>query len=153
MLAGGIGTRDDFYWTLHAVLVNRREDHLVFDEAFRLFWKSRELVEKMLAMFSPVAPDMREKEKPRAAESRVGDAMFEGHKKSAAASHGGRDRGRCPVYGFWQRGSSHEGFRPDERGRDHRSKRAIADLRLPNDLFARGASAPACAAAGSTSVP
>lgn len=82
VIAAGIGTRDDFYWTLHAVLVTRHEDHAVFDEAFRLFWKSRELIEKMLAMFSPVAPNTREKQKPRAAESRVARAMFEGHEKN-----------------------------------------------------------------------
>src|SRR5688572_23476683 len=76
VLAAGIGSRDDFYWTLHAVLVTRHEDHPVFDEAFRLFWKSRELIEKLLAMFSPVAIDNRERQKPRAAESRVADAMF-----------------------------------------------------------------------------
>ncbi len=81
VLAAGIGSRDDFYWTLHAVLVSRREDHAVFDEAFRLFWKSRELIEKMLAMFSPRAPETREREKPRAAENRVSRAMFEGHEK------------------------------------------------------------------------
>lgn len=81
VLAAGIGSRDDFYWTLHAVLVTRREDHAVFDEAFRLFWKSRELIEKMLAMFSPVAPDTKAREKPRPAEARVADAMFEGHRK------------------------------------------------------------------------
>lgn len=81
VLAAGIGSRDDFYWTLHAVLVTRREDHAVFDEAFRLFWRSRELIEKMLAMFSPVAPDTKAREKPRPAESRVADAMFEGHKR------------------------------------------------------------------------
>jgi uncharacterized protein with von Willebrand factor type A (vWA) domain len=82
VLAAGIGSRDDFYWTLHSVLVNRREDHVVFDEAFRLFWKSRELIEKMIAMFSPVAPDKREREKLRAAENRVSQAMFEGHHKN-----------------------------------------------------------------------
>ena len=82
VLAAGIGSRDDFYWTLHAVLVSRCEDHATFDEAFRLFWKSRELIEKMLAMFSPVAPDNREKQKPRAAENRVSRALFEGHEKS-----------------------------------------------------------------------
>ncbi|MCC6206059.1 MAG: VWA domain-containing protein, partial [Hyphomicrobiales bacterium] len=82
VLVAGIGSRDDFYWTLHAVLVTRHEDHPVFDEAFRLFWKSRELIEKMIAMFSPVAPDHREKQKPRAAENRVSQAMFEGHQKS-----------------------------------------------------------------------
>src|SRR6478736_10497188 len=74
VLVAGIGTRDDFYWTLHAVLVTRHEDHQVFDEAFRLFWRSRELIEKLIAMFSPVAIDNRQKERPRAAESRVADA-------------------------------------------------------------------------------
>lgn len=82
VLTAGIGSRDDFYWTLHAVLVSRHEDHQVFDEAFRLFWKSRELIEKMIAMFSPVAPDHRERQKPRAAENRVSQAMFEGHQKN-----------------------------------------------------------------------
>jgi uncharacterized protein with von Willebrand factor type A (vWA) domain len=79
VLAAGLGSREDFYWTLHAVLVKRREDRAVFDEAFRLFWKSRELIEKMIAMFSPVAADMREREKSRAAEKRVANAMFAGH--------------------------------------------------------------------------
>ena len=83
VLTAGIGSRDDFYWTLHAVLVTRHEDHPTFDEAFRLFWKSRELVEKLLAMFSPVALENRERQKPRAAESRVSDAMFEGHQNAA----------------------------------------------------------------------
>jgi uncharacterized protein with von Willebrand factor type A (vWA) domain len=82
VMAAGIGTRDDFYWTLHSVFVSRREDHATFDEAFRLYWRSRELIEKMLAMFSPVAPDTRERQKPRAAESRVSDALFEGHRRN-----------------------------------------------------------------------
>lgn len=79
VLAGGIGSRDDFYWTLHCVLVKRREDRATFDEAFRLFWRSRELVEKMLAMFSPVAMDNRPAQKPKPAEARVSQALFEGN--------------------------------------------------------------------------
>lgn len=133
VLAGGIGTRDDFYWTLHAVLVTRREDHAVFDEAFRLFWKSRELVEKMLAMFSPQAVDQRERERPRAAESRVADAMFEGHEKN-------RPREEIPEIEVDARltTSTSEIL----RGKDFsqmtaaelaEAKRAIAALRLPFD--------------------
>lgn len=76
VLATGIGTRDDFYWTLHAVLVNRREDHAVFDQAFRLFWRSRGLIEKMLAMLSPVAPARQEKQKPKAGETRASEALL-----------------------------------------------------------------------------
>ncbi len=76
--AAGISDRDDFYWTLHCVFVTRHEDHPVFDEAFRLFWRSRDLVEKMLQMFSPMArPDPRE-EKKRAAEARVSQSLFSG---------------------------------------------------------------------------
>lgn len=79
VMVTGLGSRDDFYWTLHTVLVQRREDSVVFDEAFRLFWRSRELVEKLLAMFSPQVAADRPKKK-RAGENRVTDALFEGHR-------------------------------------------------------------------------
>ena len=72
----GISSRDDFYWTLHCVMVNRHEDHVVFDEAFRLFWRSRDLIEKMLQMFSPVANPTRAEERRRAAQSRVSQSLF-----------------------------------------------------------------------------
>ncbi len=81
VLAGGIGSRDDFYWTLHSVLVTRREDHATFDEAFRLYWRSRELIEKMLAMFSPVATAS-QRPKSRAAEARVAEALFKGSSRN-----------------------------------------------------------------------
>jgi uncharacterized protein len=81
MIATGIGSRDDFYWTLHAVFVKRHEDQAVFDEAFRLYWKSRELIEKLIEMFSPVQMDGRQKEKQKAGETRVSQALFEGQQK------------------------------------------------------------------------
>ncbi|MEM9330653.1 MAG: VWA domain-containing protein [Pseudomonadota bacterium] len=76
--AGGILDRDDFYWTLHCILINRHEDHVVFDQAFRLFWRSRELVEKMLQMFSPQMRKDEQHQKPKAAETRVSEALFSG---------------------------------------------------------------------------
>ncbi|MDF1607482.1 VWA domain-containing protein [Hoeflea sp. YIM 152468] len=75
----GIGSREEFYWVLHSVFVKRREDHEVFDQAFRLFWRTRDLVEKMIAMFSPVAMENRQREKLRPGETRVSQALFEGH--------------------------------------------------------------------------
>jgi uncharacterized protein len=78
----GMGSRDDFYWTLHAVFVKRHEDHAVFDDAFRLYWKSRELVEKLISMFSPVALENRPKQKQKAGETRVSQALFEGQQKN-----------------------------------------------------------------------
>jgi uncharacterized protein len=134
VLAAGIGSRDDFYWTLHAVLVTRHEDHATFDEAFRLFWKSRELIEKMLAMFLPMTPDNREKQKPRIAESRVADAMFEGHQKNRSV----REIPEIEVDARFT-------FSGNEvlRGKDFAqmsaaeiadAKKAIAELRLPFDM-------------------
>lgn len=87
VIATGIGSRDDFYWTLHSVFVKRHEDHAVFDEAFKLYWKSRELVEKLIAMFSPVAIENRQKEKPKAGETRVSQALFEGKQPKQEAEN------------------------------------------------------------------
>ncbi len=53
----GIGSREEFHAALSCVFVKRHEDQVVFDEAFRLFWRTRDLVGKMIAMMSPVAPD------------------------------------------------------------------------------------------------
>jgi len=79
--AGGISDRDDFYWTLHSVLVTRKEDMIVFEQAFNLFWRSRELVEKMIQMFSPQMREDDNREKPKAGESRVSEAMFAGQEQ------------------------------------------------------------------------
>ena len=49
---GGARGRDreprDFYWTLHAVFVNRRDQRELFDQAFHIFWRNPKLLERML---------------------------------------------------------------------------------------------------------
>jgi uncharacterized protein len=74
--ASGLSRRDDFYWTLHSVFVKKREHRALFHEAFELFWRRRGLLEKMLAMLSPIAPPRPgEKEKPRPGETRAREAL------------------------------------------------------------------------------
>ncbi len=51
--AAGITNRSDFYWTLHAIFVNRRDQRELFDEAFRLFWRDPQLLERMMQMMLP----------------------------------------------------------------------------------------------------
>jgi uncharacterized protein with von Willebrand factor type A (vWA) domain len=53
----GVGRREDFYWTLHAILVKRHEDDPVFEQAFRLFWRRRDPNEAILAAMLPHAPE------------------------------------------------------------------------------------------------
>jgi uncharacterized protein with von Willebrand factor type A (vWA) domain len=49
----GITDRRDFYWTLHAVFVNRRDQRELFDQAFHIFWRNPQLLEKMMALMLP----------------------------------------------------------------------------------------------------
>ncbi len=72
--AAGITNRTDFYWTLHAIFVNRRDQRELFDEAFRLFWRDPQLLERMMSMLLPqmqVPPDEQKKPMTR----RIAEAM------------------------------------------------------------------------------
>lgn len=71
----GICNREDLYWTLHSVFVRKREHRVLFDEAFNIYWQSRGLIEKMLAILSPVAPPRGEPEKPKAGQTRISQAF------------------------------------------------------------------------------
>ncbi len=71
----GIGSREEFYTALFSVLVTRNEDRAVFDEAFRLFWRKRDLINKMMQLMMPEAPGA-EKDKRNAGEKRASDALL-----------------------------------------------------------------------------
>lgn len=75
--AAGVGTRDDFYWTLHAVFVKRHEHSVLFDQAFRIFFRRRGYVDQLLAMMLPQAPS-HDPQPPQAGATRVHEALFSG---------------------------------------------------------------------------
>ncbi len=74
----GIERREDLYWTLHAIFVTRREHRAVFDEAFRLFWRSQELLKRFQGFSAPSIDDDPEEEETgkRAGAARAAAAMF-----------------------------------------------------------------------------
>ncbi|MBL4906429.1 MAG: VWA domain-containing protein [Sneathiella sp.] len=49
----GLERRDDFYWTLHSVFVNRHDQWPLFDQAFHIFWKNPDILKKMMDMMLP----------------------------------------------------------------------------------------------------
>src|SRR5690349_21204331 len=51
--AAGVGTREDFYWTLHAVFVKRHEHSVIFDQAFRIFFRKRGFLDQLMGMLLP----------------------------------------------------------------------------------------------------
>jgi len=52
----GIERREDFYWTLAAVFLSRREQFELFDQAFWLFWRERHLLDHALQDLPVAAP-------------------------------------------------------------------------------------------------
>ncbi len=49
----GIEKREDFYWTLASVFLAKREHFEVFDQAFHIFWRDPQLLERAMAMLMP----------------------------------------------------------------------------------------------------
>ena len=75
--AVGLVRREDFYWTLHAVFVRRREHRLLFDEAFHVFWRNPRLLERITSLLLPtVQTPPRSDAKPLS--RRLSEAMFAG---------------------------------------------------------------------------
>ncbi|MDB5600333.1 MAG: carbon monoxide dehydrogenase protein [Xanthobacteraceae bacterium] len=73
----GVGERDDFYWTLHTVFVKRREHSVLFDQAFKIFFRRRGYLDKLIAAMTPQAPPGELQKAPPAAQ-RIHDALFGG---------------------------------------------------------------------------
>ena len=72
--AVGIGGREDFYWTLHAVFVNRRDQRELFDQAFHIFWRKPDLLEKMMQLLLPVI-EIEGEEEQKDVSRRLSDAL------------------------------------------------------------------------------
>jgi uncharacterized protein len=74
---GPIRARADFYWVLHAVLVKRREDHVVFDQAFHVFWRKPKMLEELLQLLRiDVMLPPSERQRKQAATMRLAESYF-----------------------------------------------------------------------------
>ena len=51
--ATGIDSREDLYWALHAVFVNRRDQRELYDQAFHIFWRNPRILERAMSMLLP----------------------------------------------------------------------------------------------------
>ena len=72
-----VGARDDFYWTLHAVFVKRHEHTILFDQAFRIFFRKRGYIEKLIASMIPQTLEPAAKS-PAPGAQRIQEALFSG---------------------------------------------------------------------------
>ena len=76
-LSGSLRTREDFYWTLHAILVKRREHKELFDQAFHVFWKKPKMLEQLMKlMFQQITRAAADKPRDPGFR-RLAEAMFD----------------------------------------------------------------------------
>jgi uncharacterized protein with von Willebrand factor type A (vWA) domain len=74
--AAGIERRDDFYWTLASVFLDKREQFEVFDQAFHIFWRDPQLLERIMGMMLPESYGKHAKEELPPPSNRVAEALY-----------------------------------------------------------------------------
>jgi uncharacterized protein with von Willebrand factor type A (vWA) domain len=104
--AAGVGTKEDFYWTLHAVFVKRHEHSVLFDQAFKIFFRKRGYLDRLIAMMSPEmtgAPAQNDRRRRRSVPT-----LFAGADKVERESRRSSSTraSRCPTARFWRRRTS-----------------------------------------------
>jgi uncharacterized protein with von Willebrand factor type A (vWA) domain len=130
---GALGGRDDVYWALHAIFVKKHEDSAVYDQAFRLFWRRRGLIEKLMAQMSPVTPRVDgEPQKPEAGALRVAEAFTPPPREDEPPVELTELTARLTVSA--RETLKSRDFAQMSAAEIARAKQLIAELRLPADL-------------------
>ena len=124
----GVTLRADFYWTLHAFFVNRRDHHAVFDAVFRGFWR---------VDYASTGREVDEfggsdaGEPPAPAERRAGEALADSVSQTPAPQAGTDQLVRlAAAHDSLFRNMDFVQMSADEIAE---AKRSIARLRLPAD--------------------
>lgn len=132
---GALGGREDVYWALHAIFVKRHEDSAVYDQAFRLFWRRRNLIEKIMAQMSPVSPGADSApQKEEAGALRAAEAFAPPRREEEAPVELTELTARLTVSD--RETLKSRDFAQMSAAEIARAKKLIADLRLPDDLVA-----------------
>jgi uncharacterized protein with von Willebrand factor type A (vWA) domain len=76
--------REDWYWTMSAVLLSRNEQRPIFDQAFRIFWRDPKLAERMMQLMLPQAYGRAPKPEEQQSQ-RLTDALFSQRKEQKEA--------------------------------------------------------------------
>ena len=70
----GIGLREDFYWCMFALFVNRADQRTLFDQAFHIFWRNPRIMDRLMAAMLP-AVRIESEQDLDAMSRRLADAM------------------------------------------------------------------------------
>ncbi len=133
--ATGFTNRDDFYWTLHACLVSKREEQAVFSQLFRLYWRDPQFMEHMMSFLTPAVRGVAEERQAQAAEKRAAQALLDGQLQEPPASNADESGTEIEIDAR-QTVSAQErlktlDFEQMSVAEMQAAKRVLAELRLP----------------------
>jgi uncharacterized protein len=77
----GIARRDDFYWTLASVFLDKREQFELYDQAFHIFWRDPQMLERVMALMLPQVEGRAQPDAPPPP-SRLAEALLPQTKQS-----------------------------------------------------------------------
>jgi uncharacterized protein with von Willebrand factor type A (vWA) domain len=72
----GIARRDDFYWTLASVFLDKREQFEIYDQAFHIFWRDPKMLERVMALLLPQVYGRAHPDEPPPPPSRLAEALL-----------------------------------------------------------------------------
>ncbi|RDD63960.1 VWA domain-containing protein [Ferruginivarius sediminum] len=133
MQAVGLERRDDLYWALHAVFVNRKDQQPLFDQAFHVFWRNPRILERLTQMLLPEVRAELDRTKQEEMSRRLAEAMqqeFPGEQQEEEAPE---EEYEFDAALTWSNKDVLQtmDFEKMSRAEMEEAKRAIERLRLP----------------------
>lgn len=131
----GLRSRQDFYWALHCVFVNRRDQREVFDQAFHVFWRNPQFLDRMRNLFLPDISPEALKQSPDAKEinRRVAEALAPQQAAGGRGQEKAEERIEIDAVMSWSDKEvlREQDFEKMSTAEVEVAKRAIANMRLP----------------------
>ncbi len=129
--AAGIERREDFYWTLAAVFLSKREQQELFDQAFHIFWRDPQMLERIMSLLLPqIYGRGGQAEQPEASQ-RLSDALYS--KREQAQEDGQQQEIEIDASLTFSQSEllQHADFESMSGAELTQAKKLIARLRLP----------------------
>jgi uncharacterized protein with von Willebrand factor type A (vWA) domain len=122
----GAEHREDWYWTMSAVLLSKQEQRPIFDQAFQIFWRDPKMAERMMQLLMPKAQGMT---KPEQQSQRLTDALYNRNRDEAAKEQRVEMEARLTFSS--REVLQHMDFDTMSAAELAEAKKMIAQLRLP----------------------
>ena len=126
----GLERREDFYWTLSAVFLSKREQQELFDQAFHIFWRDPQMLERIMSLLLPQIYGRTGQSEQGEASRRLAEALFSDRERAEQAGEQEIDIDASLTFSQSEL-LQHADFESMSGAELAQAKKLIARLRLP----------------------